>query len=426
MSEMKRIAIIGGTIWGNRGAEAMLVTTIGKVRELYPNAAFKIFSYYPKRDRALIDDPGIEVLDSSPKALVLKHFPFAFASWFLGLLRLRLPSRLLPRAIRVLRACDALLDVGGITFSDGREIFLPFNILTIWPAMLLGVPVVKMAQAVGPFKNPLNRFLAKCFLGKCTRVFARGSITANHLEELRLPRERWLQVADIAFLYRDEYSLTSENSDLVAQLEAEMAALQTLEKNILAVSPSVLLLEKAQEPGREYTTRILDIIQSTAAKDGQLHFLILPNATRQGTEQTKNNDLVAIAQIRKQAMKRLTAEVLDRITWVDFDINTSSVRKLIACCDVLITSRFHAMVAGLSLLVPTMVIGWGHKYDEVLAAFNMGRYSFDFDDPLGDAPSLIHELFMKKVAIREELSDKLVEVLSAAERQFMDLERILT
>jgi colanic acid/amylovoran biosynthesis protein len=43
-----------------------------------------------------------------------------------------------------------LIDLAGVSFIDGREKFLPFNILTILPAMLLGVPVVKFAQAMGP------------------------------------------------------------------------------------------------------------------------------------------------------------------------------------------------------------------------------------------------------------------------------------
>ena len=30
------VSIIGGTIWGNRGAESMLVTVIGKLREMSP------------------------------------------------------------------------------------------------------------------------------------------------------------------------------------------------------------------------------------------------------------------------------------------------------------------------------------------------------------------------------------------------------
>lgn len=45
MAQPKTIGISGATVWGNRGAEAMLVTTVGQVRERYPDARFYLFSY---------------------------------------------------------------------------------------------------------------------------------------------------------------------------------------------------------------------------------------------------------------------------------------------------------------------------------------------------------------------------------------------
>jgi len=45
MNKPPVIGIIGGTIWGNRGAESMLVTTIGMLRQSQPDAQFVVFSY---------------------------------------------------------------------------------------------------------------------------------------------------------------------------------------------------------------------------------------------------------------------------------------------------------------------------------------------------------------------------------------------
>ena len=53
MAKEPVISIIGGTIWGNRGAESMLVTVIGQLRASFPNARFNVFSYYPAKDREL-------------------------------------------------------------------------------------------------------------------------------------------------------------------------------------------------------------------------------------------------------------------------------------------------------------------------------------------------------------------------------------
>ena len=47
---MKRFAIIAPTVWGNRGAEAMLETAIGRLRDREPDATFVVL-LLPARDR---------------------------------------------------------------------------------------------------------------------------------------------------------------------------------------------------------------------------------------------------------------------------------------------------------------------------------------------------------------------------------------
>ena len=63
----------------------------------------------------------------------------------------------LPGPVRRLRACSALFDVSGISFHDGRLAIVAYNVFCIWPALLLGVPVLHLSQAMGPFRNRVNR-----------------------------------------------------------------------------------------------------------------------------------------------------------------------------------------------------------------------------------------------------------------------------
>ena len=167
MAKAPIISIIGGTIWGNRGAESMLVTVIGQLRASFPGAHFNVFSYYPAKDRQLINDGHITILSGKPLSLATRHFLGSLIGAICKKIRAELPKSEFFKIARALAGSDLLLDIGGITFSDGREKYLPFNILSVWPAMLLGVPVVKLAQAVGPFKNWLNFTLARYFLLRC-------------------------------------------------------------------------------------------------------------------------------------------------------------------------------------------------------------------------------------------------------------------
>ena len=49
-----QIGVIGGSIWGNRGAEAMVATCIGHIRRTWPAARALIFSYFPLQDRRIL------------------------------------------------------------------------------------------------------------------------------------------------------------------------------------------------------------------------------------------------------------------------------------------------------------------------------------------------------------------------------------
>ena len=111
------------------------------------------------------------------------------------------------------------------------------------------------------------------------------------------------------------------------------------------------------------------------------HFIFVPNATRAGSEKTHNNDLLTIDSIRSQILESGIHELVGAsMAFIDFDLNTAAIRKITSTADVMITSRYHSMIAGLSLAVPTIVIGWGHKYQETMQAFGMAEFVRDFSD----------------------------------------------
>lgn len=420
-SHPPKVALIAATLWGNRGAEAMLVTSIGEVRAAHPDAQFYVYSYLPQRDRELLNDRSIHIHGARPRDLLL-YFPFAVLCWLIALTGGRWPDSMLPAAVRDLRRCTVLLDVSGIAFADGRVKFLPFNMLTMWPALLLRVPVVRLAQAMGPFQSPLNRVVSRLFLMRCRHLYARGEQTAAHLRELAVPPEKWSLSADIAFLYKPEYSLTDENPEQVAALEAKLTVLRESGKKVIGLSPSSVVYQKFIKQDRDYVVQFFKLIR---ALDPAYHYVLLPNATRQGSERLRNNDLAIIELIQMRAVRELPAGAAKRIHAVDFDLNTAASRRLIAACDVVVTSRFHGMISCLSLGVPVLVIGWSHKYAEVLAAFGLEDHAIDFAAADLDLPARFADLFAHQDEIREQITTRLAEVRALAGQQFEDVRALL-
>ena len=92
----------------------------------------------------------------------------------------------------------------------------------------------------------------------------------------------------------------------------------------------------------------------------------------------------------------------------------------------MLTSRFHAMISALALGVPPVVIGWSHKYAEVLAEFGIERFAVDFADPHADIPALVRALLDDRAALSAQITAALEPVQASAAAQFASLDALLT
>jgi colanic acid/amylovoran biosynthesis protein len=417
---MNTYAVIGGTLWGNRGAEAMVVTTIARVRERDPEASFLVMSYFPERDRELLGGrPGIRVIAARPKDTVVQ-WVFALLARVVGVVGLRLPDAVLPASVRSLRRCRALFDVSGISFHDGRLAVVAYNLMCLWPALLLKVPVIRLSQAMGPFRHPLNRLPARAMTKRAFHTFARGRHTADHVRGLGVVDDRWSVAADVAFAYRPSDSLTSENDDLVEELAARLDRIRADGTEVVAVVPSSLVMQKMTADGSDYPALLQRLIRHLT--ESGRHVLVMPNATRAATEALRNNDIAVISKLRE----RLATSGIepDAVSYIDFDLNTASIRRLAESCTLLITSRFHAMVAGLALAVPTLVMGWSHKYEEILEMFGCEADAVDFSGAEEHLLPMTDRMLAEQDAIRDRIRKALPDVIASAESQFDLLHRL--
>ena len=65
------------------------------------------------------------------------------------------------------------------------------------------------------------------------------------------------------------------------------------------------------------------------------------------------------------------------VVLVDENLSAGELRRLVSGGRVLVTSRFHAMISGLATCTPTVVVGWSHKYREVLDDFGLVEFGMD-------------------------------------------------
>jgi polysaccharide pyruvyl transferase WcaK-like protein len=320
--------------------------------------------------------------------------------------------RLAPASIRGLAESVALVDLAGVSFIDGREKFLPFNVLTLLPAWLLGTPIVKLSQAVGPFNKPINRALARFMLPKCRMVWARGGQTRRFLEQSGFPGLTMAQADDIAFNHRDAYALTDEGGEALVAGLGRIAALRPDVRGVVGICPSSVVAVQSARQGGDYEAVLTDLITSLA-RDGLL-VVLFPNATRAvDAVAQRNNDLPLLRRLRDASEgAALPAPVV-----FDFDINATGIKRVIAATDIVLVSRFHAMVGALSLGVPAAVLGWSHKYEEVMARFGLEGNVMDYKRL--DRAALLERVSMvfdQRGRMRDSILEHLPAVKASADR----------
>lgn len=392
----------------------MLETVVGRLRQLDPSIGFRIFSYYPEDDRALCrEDPAIRIHNSTPLALVAWMLPGALLFGVLRFLFGKGVFALAPSAIRDLGRSEALVDLAGVAFIDGREKFLPFNLLTLAPAWLLGVPVVKMPQAVGPFRKPINRLAARWMLPRCRMVWARGGGTRRHLEESGFPGVRFRQGDDIAFNHSDAYSLTDEGGEALDRSLGDLDRVKATHdgRGIVGICPSSVVAVQSRKAGGNYEQVLTDLCVDLTRSGFAV--VLFPNATRAAAgDAERNNDLPVIRRVRDAARDAGSPVAMA----FDLDMNTAQIKHVIRRMDAVLVSRFHAMVGALALQVPPAVLGWSHKYAEVMARFGLEHNVMDYKAlSKEELQARVLGVFEDREAIRLAIAAGLPEVKEQAD-----------
>lgn len=362
MTRPPHVVIIGSALAGNKGASAMLESAIATLEPRLPGVRFTLLSMYPSEDTRQNDYPNLSIVDARPLQLGIGINSLALAYRILAPLR---PLLRRHPAIAALADADVLLDQGGITFTDGREKFLLYNVASILPALNMNVPVFKCAQAVGPFRGRVNRTVSRMFLPRVRTLVTRGRITHELAEGLGLTNI--VAGADYAF------SLELAGGE-AASMGALVPASWRAEGSppVVGISPSVVVQKKVEARGGDYIGIMVGFIEEHSARGN--HVLVIPHSARSGSEKTHNNDLLLCRELKRRVADD------PRVIAIDDEFSSQELRYLIGGCDLFLASRFHAMVSSLAMGVPTLVVGWGHKYQEVLEMFGLEEWALAHGD----------------------------------------------
>jgi len=314
---------------------------------------------------------------------------------------------------------DAVLDISGYAYGDvwyrraqqlnatrkvrislRRRIMLNFgDICDICRAF--SIPILYLPQAWGPFENPMARKHAEKIVSVATKVYARDTTSYNWLRELRSFSEDKVSIgSDIAFAFQGAPPEIGERllRDLGLVMDGEP---------IVGVIPNMRVYERTGYGGMEnpYIMCLAEAVRYFINQQ-ECQVVLMPHEIIE--RQTDRPD--------DRYLCKLVAEIVQDKTKVRCATGVYSAEELksmIGRTDLLVTSRFHSIVAALSLRRPIVVIAWSHKYDELLKSVGLADFVMSARDMEW---AVLRDLCERAWSNREQLRLHLEKTVPAHEK----------
>jgi colanic acid/amylovoran biosynthesis protein len=227
-----------------------------------------------------------------------------------------------------------IVDASGFAYSDS------FSLERIRREALYGVawarrgvPKVLLPQAFGPFNDGRKRAYSRMVIEQSRLVFARDKQSADYVRSLGV-------TAGVEVMPDFTIGLVADAVDLT-----HLGAFGAIVPNGKMVSTGVLTQES-------YTESLLSYVDAVAAEGLQPVFVV-----HEATDRAVLDPVLG-----------------ERDVPVLADPAPRKLKGMIGQAQLVVGSRFHALVGALSQGVPTVALGWSHKYAALMEDFGVSDW----------------------------------------------------
>src|SRR5690606_17267467 len=212
-----------------------------------------------------------------------------------------------------------------------------------------GIKIVMLPQAFGPFTDNKLKERMIDIIKNSDIIFARDSYSYDYLTKLYSNANKVFLKPDFTNLVTGKrYEKIDDNNKFIA------------------IIPNNKLLESGVFVNRDaYLEVLYKIVRGIQEADYEPLFLI-----HEG-----ERDLFLAQDVNKKYT--LNVDIIK-------EEDPLLVKGIIGQVKGLVTSRFHGLVSGLSQSVPSICIGWSHKYKALLEDYNFSEGLIDKEDMVSD------------------------------------------
>jgi polysaccharide pyruvyl transferase WcaK-like protein len=317
---------IHGTGTHNRGAELMAIAISERLRRSHSNCRIVVpMTFGDYRARA-----GYEF----------------FTTWeiqgpgraFLTRTALKYGSAGARRALGVVdpMEIDVVLDASGFAFSDQWGTVELRKLLDKMTRRRTDTPLILLPQAFGPFKTKEVAALSRELFARASLVCARDKISHSMVEELGFPKSKLRLYPDFT------PGVTPLFPEGVVPTEA-----------FSALVPNIRMLDKGSS-AEDYLLFLKSAAQALQDNRMNPHFVL--------HDAREDQQVVSILESRGLSLPVLKSP------------DPRILKGILGSAQLVIGSRFHALVSALAQCVPCVGVGWSHKYQELFSDFDCREY----------------------------------------------------
>jgi polysaccharide pyruvyl transferase WcaK-like protein len=228
--------------------------------------------------------------------------------------------------------------------------------------------VVFMPQAWGGFTKQGMQVALKTMLSKASHFYARDKTSRDFLATaLNLPTSEIAVGTDLAFVFNPK----PQHSEAC---ESIMTKLENQDRLVVGVSPNMRMYEKTPREGTEnaYFSVLLNYVQY-CIQDLKALVVLVPNEIK--PQGAINLDDRFICRLIYES-----TSFNENIFNIDQYHTADEIKAIIGKLNLLVGSRFHALIFALSQGVPSLAISWSHKYKELFDLFDMPQYVLEQEE----------------------------------------------
>lgn len=355
-----KILLVGTGSLLNYGCEAIVQGTYALTREYWPECELIVASDDVDYDTKLF--AGYQHIRFVPYKR--RYSPFRL---LMGTLRRIGIGQGSPVRMnwRIMDRYDIFLSAGGDNFAqapDGSLYHILLDLMKIGDrSKRLRKTYALWGASVGPFNNK-NMKKVKNHLAKADVLFPREEISFNYLKSIGLNDKNHL-VADPAFWMRpDDTELPIKNKS------GEL---------LIGLNLGPLAINHSFADFQSGTKSIFSALDSLLRNNPRYRFLCIPHVM---TDLSGPQDDYSFMQSYIEF-----SEFKDRVDILKFGLGARKTKSIVSRCDLLIASRMHCCVAGISTGTPTLFLTYSQK-GTGMANYAYGDFNMAF--PLIDVSDI--------------------------------------